>query len=145
MLDSASLIRSCLLWHLHVTRTCLSAAVWRIVILRWLDGGFYSFKHYRTNPGFLNACFFVCLFCLCAHIRKGHCVTDASPAVFNAIQGLKLHCIYLLLRWLPKISLLVLTSMKSNCQLEKKSFPPPLVLISQETLTFSSTEMWSIS
>lgn len=53
-------------------------------------------------------------------------------------------CIYLSPCWLPRINLLLLTSVESSCQNNKKSFPPPLVLISQQTLTFSSTEMWSI-
>lgn len=119
----ASLIRACLPWHLPVTRTCFSAAVWRIVIRRWHDGSCNSLNHIaRPIPVFYIMHVFVCI-CMCMGGNACILVADIAPAVFDLIGDFQLDCICLSPCWLPRINLLLLTSVASSCQNEKKSFP----------------------
>lgn len=138
----ASLIRAFLPWHFHVTTRCFSAAVWRIVIRGWHDGGCYSLNH-RQGPitAFLfYAATSVCVSqCMCTHAtwiisdRRG---SSCHLCIWGGVLQLLLY-VCLSPCWLPGIHRLLLTSVESSCQNEEKSLPPPLVLISSANLDIS--------
>lgn len=103
-------------------------------------------SHRSTNSCFLfheyTVCVVVCILTR-MEVRRMHFSGRHRTSCLLCDWG-QFKCIYLSPCWLPRINLLLLTSVESSCQNNKKSFPPPLVLISQQTLTFSSTEMWSV-
>lgn len=153
MLNSTSLIRACLLWHLHVTRACRT-------------GGCLKNSHQdltQTKPlkpqsctaaqlvrcftiySALNGCqklFIVSQGDLYWFVPSGKAWILAAAAVFYRIGDLQLYCTICPWRcWFPGINPLLLTSVEPLRQ-KGKVFP---LLILQQTLTFPHADMWSIS
>lgn len=84
----ASLIRAFLPWHFHVTTRCFSAAVWRIVIRGWHDGGCYSLNH-RQGP------ITVFLFYAATSVCVSQCMCTHATCIISDRRGSSCHlCIW---------------------------------------------------